>query len=163
MYPYFDIDGISAEGLLAEWKWLVKGSFSLLAVNAFGDLFLLSAEGMIYRLDITGGEISKIADSEGDFRKHAAEPAKQKEWFLVDAENKAAQRGYIPKKGECVGSKIPWVFKESASMPDNLCVIALSQYVSFIGDVLVQMQDVPNGGKVRLRIEPGPNNVDLNG
>lgn len=160
MYPYFDVDGISVENLLAEWNWLVNGKFGLLAVNAFGDLFLMSAEGMIYRLDIAEGEISKIADSETDFRKQVAEPAKRKEWFLVDEENKAAQRVYVPKKGECVGSKIPWIFKESASVPDNLCVIELSQYVSFMGDVLGQMQNVPDGGKVRLRVEPSPNKAN---
>jgi len=156
MYPYFDVDGISVDKLLAEWRWLVKADVMLLAINSFGDLFLKDADGMIHRLDTSGGELIKIADSEVRFRNQVAGHTEQKEWFLIDQEMQAAQRGYVPKKGECVGAKIPWIFKESTSVPDNLCVIELYQYVSFMGDIFGQMQDVPDGGEVRLRVEPRP-------
>lgn len=154
MYPCFDVDGISVEKLLANWKWLVVEDFSLLAINAFGDLFLKNAQGTVHRLDITAGKIAKIADSETGFRKAAEETAKQKEWLLADDEKKAALKGYAPRKGQCVGSKIPWVFKESATVPDNLCVIELYQYVSFMADMHYQMRNVPEGGQVRIKIVP---------
>jgi hypothetical protein len=156
MYPCFDVEGISVERLLQEWKWLVAGDFSLLAVNVFGDLFLKNTQGTVCRLDVSGGEISEIADSETEFRTLGGESGNQKQWFLVDEEKQAAQRGYVPKKGKCIGCKVPWVFKESAMVPDNLCVIDLYQYVSFMGDVLGQMQDVADGGKIRLRVIPLP-------
>lgn len=132
----------------------MSGPVTLLAVNAFGDLFLQRTDGTVYRLDISGGEIAKIAGSEDEFRSQAAGADHQKVWFLLDEEKNAALRGYVPNKGECVGAKVPWVFKESASVPNNMCVMELYEYVSFMGDVFHQMQDVPDGGKVRLRIEP---------
>jgi hypothetical protein len=157
MYPCFDVDGISVQQLPQEWNWLVTGEFKLLAINAFGDLFLKNVVGAVHRLDISGGTIVKIADSESEFRNAAKEVARQEEWFLIEDEKKAAQKGCAPQKGQCVGSKIPWVFKESASVPNNLVVANLYGYVSLMGDVLGQMRDVPDGGKIRLRVEPRPN------
>ena len=156
MYPYFDADGISVERLLAEWKWLLREDYGLVAINAFGDLFLKSAQGIFHRLDVSGGKIEQIADSETEFQTLAAEPGKRNEWFLIDEEKKAAQKGFVPNKGQCVGSKIPWVFKESATVRDNLVIADLYDYVSCMGDVFGQMQDVPDGGKVRLRVGPRP-------
>ena len=98
----------------------MSGPVTLLAVNAFGDLFLQRTDGTVHRLDISGGEIAKIADSEDEFRSQAAGVDQQKVWFLLDEENNAAIRGYVPKKGECVGAKVPWVFKESANVPNNM-------------------------------------------
>jgi hypothetical protein len=156
MYPCFDVDGILVERLLIKWNWLMTGSFRLLAVNPFGDHFLSSAQGTILLLDVSSGEIATIADSEEEFRKRVAELANQNEWFLLEDERRAAQKGYVPGKAECIGAKIPWVFKESAAMPDNLYVADLYEYVAFMGDLHRQISDVANGGKVQLRVEPEP-------
>ena len=160
MYPCFDIDGISLERLLSEWKWLAPGAFSLLAVNAFGDLFLMDVHGSVQRLDVTGGTICEVANSEEEFRFAADAPSKKKEWLLMDEEDKAGRKGYSAGKGQCVGSKIPWIFKESASMPDNLYVADLYEYVSFMGDLHSQIHSVPDGGQVRVKIQPRPDQAD---
>ncbi len=156
MYPCFDTDGISSERLLSEWKWLAFGELSLLAVNAFGDLFLTNVQGAVHWLDITAGRISRVANSEKEFRDAATELPKKNEWSLIDDAEKAERKGYSPGKGQCVGSKIPWIFKESANMPD-MYVADLYEYVSFMGDVHCQINDVPDCGKVRIRVEPRPN------
>ena len=74
MYPCFDVDGISLDPLLREWKWLVGGSVKLLAVNRFGDLFLEESGGSVYRLDVTVGTISAIATSNLEFREATRNP-----------------------------------------------------------------------------------------
>ena len=43
---------------------------------------------------------------------------------------------------------------ESADMPDNVYAADIYEYVSFMGDIHHQLQDVGEGGKVRLRVEP---------
>ncbi len=135
---------------------LAPGEFRLVAVSAFGDLFLRDCEGAVHRLDITGGTISAIANSEQAFRFAADDPSKKKEWFLIDEAEWAERKGYNPGRGQCVGSKIPWIFKESARMPDNLYVADLYEYVSFMGDLHSQINDVPDGGQVRIKLEPRP-------
>jgi hypothetical protein len=154
MYPCFEVEGLSAERLLREWRWLAPGEFTLLAVNPFGDLFLKSAKGTVHRIDITAGTISVVADSEEEFRGAASDLSKKEEWFLADDLEKAERKGYSPSRGQCIGSKVPWVFRESATVADNLRVADLYEYVSFMGDVHRQMRDVADGGTVRIQIVP---------
>ena len=156
MYPCFDVDGISVERLLQEWNWLVQGRYRLLAVNPFGDLFLEGINGGVHRLDITRATFSAIADSEEDFAKAANEPAKRRDWRLDGLAWQAQHRDCSPGKGQCFGYKIPAVFKESANMPSNLYVADLYEFVSFMGDMHGQMKDVPDGEKVRIKIQPKP-------
>jgi hypothetical protein len=47
-------------------------------------------------------------------------------------------------------------FAESADVAENLYVADLDEYVSFMGDLHQQISDVPNGGKVRIKIQPKP-------
>jgi hypothetical protein len=139
---------------LSEWKWLAAGEFRLLAVSAFGDLFLQDVHGGVHWLDVTGGKLSTIANSEKKFREAGTTLSKKEEWFLEERAKEAERKGYSPGKGECVGSKIPWVFKESADMPDNVYVADIYEYASFMGDLHHRLHEVGDGGKVRLRVEP---------
>jgi len=160
MYPCFDIEGISAERLLREWKWLVSGEFSLLALNAFGDLFLQDAGGSVHRLDVTSGTISVVATSTVEFREAAKDADKKEDWFLGELAEQVMRKGCSPGKGQCVGGKIPFVFAQRANAPDNMYVADLYEYVSFMGDLHSQMKDVPDGGQVRIKIEPRPDEPD---
>jgi hypothetical protein len=156
MYPCFDIDGISTESLLREWKWLAPGEFSLVAVNAFGDLFLQDGRGIVNRLDLTSGKISTVASSAADFRNAANDASKKRDWFLEELAKQAERSGCSPGKGQCVGGKVPFVFAQSANAPDNLYVADLYEYVSFMGDLHRQMKDVPDGGQTRIIVQPHP-------
>jgi len=156
MYPCFEIDGISAARLLGEWQWLASGEFTLLAVNAFGDLFLQDAGGSVHRLDITGGTISVIATSTAEFREAAKDAAKKQDWFLEELARQAEGQGCSPGKGQCVGGKIPFVFAQSTSAPDNMYVADLYEYVSFMGDLHSQIKNVPDGGQVRIKVQARP-------
>lgn len=152
MYPYFDVEGISVEPLLHEWRWLFEGEFQLLAVNAFGDLFLVDAQDKVYRLDVTGGTISVVASSTREFFDAANDVNEKREWLLDRLEQEAAQKGLRPSKGQCIGYKVPPVFKESVTTQQNAYVADLYEYVSFMGDVHEQINDVPDGSQVRVKI-----------
>lgn len=156
MYPCFDIDGISVERLLREWKWLASGEFNLLAVNAFGDLFLQDSRGWAHRLDVTSGTISPIATSTEEFREAAKDVRRKKDWLLEDLAEQAEHEGCCPGKGQCLGGKIPFVFAQSANAPDNMYVADLYEFVSFMGDLHSQMKNVPDGGQVKIKVQPRP-------
>lgn len=153
MYPCFDVDGISAENLLQEWTWLVQGEFGLLAVNPFGDLFLKGATGTVHRLDVTSGSVSAIAPSAKEFSETAKAAGARADWFLEGLAVQAEQKGLSPGKGQCVGYKVPAVFKESADTPNNAYVADLYEYVAFMGDLHRQINGVPDGGKVQIKIQ----------
>jgi len=72
MYPYFDIEGISLDKLLNNWKWLIPEEFRLIAVSPFGDLFLENIQGQVQQLDLVGGTVSMIAESPWEFHKQSS-------------------------------------------------------------------------------------------
>jgi hypothetical protein len=147
------VDHLDIERLLQSWRWLCPGTVSLVARNAFGELFLRDEHGRILRLDVTVGQLTEIASSESQFRDLLTDPAKQEEWLAETDTIAAAERGLQPSRSQCIGFKIPLVFAESG-FPDNAYVADLYEYVAFLGDLHEQIANSPDGTKVRLRVLP---------
>lgn len=148
---WFAIGDLDVERLLAEWRWLVPNLMTLLARNAFGDLFLRDDSGAVVWLDIAIGKVTTVADSEAQFRKLATTPEKREEWFAESDEQAAAARGLKPDTTQCIGFSVPIMFAESGS-PDTAYVTDLYDHVSFLGDLNRQISKLPDGAKVRLVI-----------
>lgn len=152
MEHYFAIDHLNVERLLAEWRWLIPQPMSLVARNAFGDLFLRDEAGRILKLDVSLGRKIEIADSVAEFQELSRTKEKQEEWFLQADELGAANRGLKPNADQCIGFKVPIVFAESGS-PNNDFVGDLYDQVSFLGDLHRQISTLPDGSKVRLQVK----------
>jgi hypothetical protein len=151
MGDWFAVDHMDVERLLADWRWLCPNPMTLVARNAFGDLFLRDKTGEVYRLQVAVGKLSKVADSEAQFHEGAA--AKREEWFAEGDESTAAARGLKPNATQCIGFGVPLVFREGGT-PDTPYVADLYEHVSFLGDLNRQIADLPDGAKVRLVIAP---------
>ncbi len=149
---YFAVGHLSVERLLKDWRWLCPQSLSLVARNAFGDLFLQDDAGTILWLDVATGRLTKIADSNESFRVLAASEELQQQWFAVNDEAQAARRGLIPDPEQCIGFATPLVFAESGN-PENPYVADLHEHLSFLGDVHRQISELPDGAKVKLVIK----------
>jgi hypothetical protein len=156
MENWFGVDHLDVERLLTEWRWLCSTPMKLIARNVFANLFLRHESGEIYRLDVAGGKLTKVADSEVEFCKLAATPEKRREWFAEAREQWAAAQGLKPNATQCVGFSVPLVFAESGSRDNTPYVVDVYEHVSFLGDLHRQISDVPDGGKVRLVIAPKP-------
>jgi|SRR5215470_838786 len=156
MYPYFDVDCLSGERLLEEWRWLCPGNLRLIAVDAFADLFFEDGESAILRLDTTIGRPDRIAGSAEEFVRFTKSSDYRKKWFCEDVALALAEQGFDPPKGKCIGYKTPIVFAGSSGHLSNVYIADLYEYVSFLGDLHSQMKDVPDGGKVRLVIGKKP-------
>lgn len=152
----FDVAQISVDRLLRDWRWLCNVPVSLVARSAFGDLFLLDEAGNVLRLDVSVGQLTMVADSVEQFLSLAGTEAKKQEWFAMDDERRAAQKGLIPGEEECIAFKIPVVFRESAAVPNNAYVGNLYEYVSFLGSIHRQIAGLGDGSEIRLRIEEEP-------
>ncbi len=154
MYPYFEVADISAKRLLQNWLWLCPPDLRLVVVNAFGDLFLEDSEGAILRLAISGGQLERISESLEKFKESAQGFEKRKVWFFEDFEISMTEQGLRPPRGQCLGYKMPIVFKETNGAATNVYIADLHEYVSFLGDLHFQMRNVSDGGNVRLVIGP---------
>jgi hypothetical protein len=125
---------------------------TLVARNAFADLFLRDDFGEMYILDVAGGQLRRIAHSEAQFRELAATPEKREEWFAEADELAGITRGLMPDVGQCIGFKTPLVFAESGD-PDNPYITDIYDHVSFLGDLHLQICGLPEGTKVRIHVK----------
>lgn len=156
MYPYFDVADFSTDKLLANWRWLCPQDVGLVAVDAFGDLFLEDGQRMVWRLDTSGGQLERISQSVEEFKQSAESLEKRKEWFFEDVALSLSEQGFRPTKGQCLGYKTPIVFEESSGAGTNVYIANLDEYVPFLGDLHQQMKDVPDGRKIRIIVGPKP-------
>lgn len=67
------------------------------------------------RLDTSAGKLTKIAESEAQFRQMAETKEKREEWFAESDEKTAASRGLNPNTNQCIAFAMPLAFVESAS------------------------------------------------
>ena len=149
---WFVVEHLDAQRLLLEWRWLCPKPITLVARNAFGDLFLRDESGEMYFLDVAGGHLTRIADSEAQFRELAATPEKREEWFGEADELAGFARGLRPNASQCIGFGTPLVFGESGK-PDNPYVADIYDHVSFLGDLHHHISGLPAGTKVRLQVK----------
>lgn len=156
MSSNFNVEHLSLERLIGEWRWLCNMQLSLIARNIFGDLFLLDDVGRVWRLDVGSGQIIQVAESASQFRTLAETREKQVEWFAVDVEQDFAAKGLIPGSEECIAFRIPVVFQQSKGVPNNAYVGDLYEYISCLGSIHRQIASVPDGAKVKLRLGKEP-------
>jgi hypothetical protein len=128
---------------------------TLVARNAFGDLFLRDDFGAVLLLDVAIGKLTTVADSETRFRVLAATGEKRRDWFAEADEQAAAARGLKPDATQCIGFSVPLVFAESGSR-DSPYIVDLYEHVAFLGDLNRQVSDLPDGAKVRLKVGQRP-------
>jgi hypothetical protein len=125
---------------------------TLLARSAFAELFLRDESGEVFRLDVAVVKLTKVADSEAEFRELAASREKRGEWCREAAEQSAWARGLKPDATQCIGFSVPLIFAESGS-PDTPYVADLYEHISFLGDLNRQISSLPDGAKVRIRVK----------
>jgi hypothetical protein len=73
------LDPATEPRLLAAWSWRLGQGRRLLAVTAFGDLFLAAPDGGIERLETERGTLGRVAESEEEWLR--AIPSKADVWF----------------------------------------------------------------------------------
>jgi hypothetical protein len=153
METWFLVDKLDVEKLLVEWRWLCPDPMALVAKNAFGDLFLRDKMGNLFQLDVAVGKLIEIAASEAEFRELAKTREKREEWFAESDEQAASAKGLNPNSNQCIGFTVPTVFAESG-FANKPYVVDIYDHVAFLGDVHRQISTLPDGAKVRLKVQP---------
>ena len=151
----FVVDHLDVERLLTEWRWLCPHRMTVVACTAFGDLFLRDEKGVIFWLDTAVGKLTKVSDSDSQFREMAETAKKRSEWFAESNEEACAKRGLRPGISQCIGFSVPLVFAESGANNEPY-LVDLYEHVSFLGNLNQQISSLPEGAKVRLRFGRPP-------
>ena len=149
----FDVSNLDIDRLLEDWRWLCPEAMRLVARNLYGDLFLADNAEKIWMLHIGNGNKKIVATSLTEFQRLAATAEKREEWFQESEAEAASRRGLAPNDSQCIGFKMPIIFKESSSLSDNAYVADLYEFVSVSGSIHRQISGLPDGAKARLIVK----------
>jgi len=152
----FNTEQLDVSRLLEQWRWLSAEPMTQVARNGFGDMFLRTTKGKILWLNVGDGTLTEVAESESGFEHSLAESAKRELWFAEQKLATFAENGLKANDLQCIGFKTPVVFAESTNVPNNAYVADLYEQVSLLGDLHRQIADIPNGGKVKLKVGQPP-------
>jgi hypothetical protein len=130
----FPVNHLDVERLLGNWRWLCPNKMRLVARGAFGDLFLCDEEGQVFWLDVGGGVITKLTDSQSRFQACLKVDELREHWFGERDEWGAATRGFVPDPDQCIAFTHPLVFKGSGT-GNTIYLVDLYEGVSFLGDL----------------------------
>ena len=70
-------------------------------------------------LDVGDGSLTEAASSDASSQKAIEKPEQRDRWFTKQILEAFATRGLKPNDQQCIGFKIPVVFRESANVPEN--------------------------------------------
>ena len=147
------VDGLVAKNLLEDWAWLTKKRYALIAMNAFGDMFLLCESGEIEMLQLEAGEITKVADSAAEFQKLTSDKEKQQSWFFLGLLSKLEMAGFKLGDGQCYALKKPIVLGGTVGM-ENIEIAPIAAHVSLLGQIHQQVRQLGPGTRVQsVKIE----------
>jgi hypothetical protein len=132
--------------LAKDWRWLIDLDHqTLLAISPFGDLMLRDDTDEISLLDINLGILEYASTASKD-------PASL---FPIAFDDQMARNyraaGLFLSPGKCYGLKIQAVTGGSFEA-DNIYIASLKEYISFMGNFHYQIKDIPDGGRVKIKV-----------
>ena len=153
MRANISIEGLSSEELLEDWAWLLRRTFTLIALNNFGDMFLRDEGGEVHFLELAAGQVTTIAGSMEEFHRLSTDKNNQARWFLLGLLTELERAGITITKGQCFGFKKPPVLGGKIEL-SNIEITQLSVYTSLMGQIHQQVRNLPLGTKIKeIKIE----------
>ena len=149
----FTPDNGAVQELAEAWGWLIKEPFTPVLFSIFGDVFYRTESGAVYWLNTGTGEVSSVAGSMGEFRERLGSEAAD-EWFLPGLVENLHTAGKIPAASACYTYKIFPVFAEGTYDVSNFNVVPAKEHFGLSGHLHREIQSVPDGSKVRVRVVP---------
>jgi len=141
--------------LLSDWHFLLPEEFTLWMVNRFGDLFIVTNDGAVHMLDVSGDRLNYLAASRDEFSDRIDVGQNANTWLMIPLVDRCVAAGMRLGPGQCYSYKIAPMLGGGWEL-DNIEPADLARHYSFLASIARQLKDVPDGGKIRIRIGPEP-------
>ncbi len=133
------------------WSWLLGTSWRPLLFSAIGDVFLQLPAGTVWWLSTPIGSLEQVADSETDFNaKLMGEQVD--EWFLPGLVEALRSSGKLLLPGQCYSYTTLPVFDEGSFSVENMYAIDAKEHFGVTGNIMKQIQALPDGSKVSIKM-----------
>jgi hypothetical protein len=148
-----DHEGFYWPAMLADWAWLIpKDEFTVWLMNRYGDLFLVFDDGTVYMLDVGNGSLEKLADSRNEFCDRIDEADNANSWLMIPLVDSLVRAGKLLEAGRCYSFIIPPPLGGEYTI-ENTATLNVAEHYGVYASIHKQIKDLPDGTKVRLRVE----------
>lgn len=138
---------IDFNDLLSEWRWLVGNEYQPVVISTLGDLFLRHNDGRIFWLNAGWGQLTEVAKNGDEFKQLMTQIDNANEWFNPNLVGEILSSGKTLKPQQCLGFKIPPALGGKIT-PDNFEPTPLSVHFSILGQIHLQIKDLPPGTSI---------------
>lgn len=153
-----DAEAVSA--LNDAWAWRFDQPVQPFLSSMFGGVFFETNSGAVRWFECGTGLCENVAASRAAFdsflggERDEAWEARVDEWFLPTFVTQLRAAGMRPGSRHCYGLTTLPIFEGGAYTADNAFVCLTQEWFSLTGNIHRQAADIPDGGKVRLVVEP---------
>ena len=126
----------------------------------FGGVFFETESGVVRWLECGTGLCEDVAASRAAFdgflggERDEVWEARVDEWFLPTLVTELRAAGLRPDARQCYGLTTLPIFEGGTYAADNAFVCSIHEWFSFTGSIHGQVSGMPDGGSVRLVVEP---------
>ncbi len=133
------------------WGWTGLEATQIVESNLFGNLIVLSTDGSYWRICPEEWSCEQIASDSRSFVQLFQDDAFQSDWQMTILVEGAEQQFGPPADGQCYCLKIPAIVGGTYEIT-NVGTISLQELISASGEMAAQIVDVPDGGKIEIRV-----------
>ncbi len=144
-------ESIDWPDVLSEWSWLLLPELTVWLVNRFGDLFIVPPDATVQMLNVVVGTLTKVAENRDDFRAKIDVGDNAAEWLMIPMVDRMTAAGIRLEPGQCYGFKIPPILGGTFTV-ENVAPISIRDYLGAYGSIHKQLQGVPDGTRVILKV-----------
>lgn len=139
------------ETVRAAWGWCGVDPVDIVGENDFGNLMVKDSTGRYWRLCPEDLSCAVVARDREELEALSRSQEFLRDWYMSGLVEEAFHRfGALPE-GRKYCLKIPGALGGEYG-GDNLATIYLDELIRASGDVAQQIQDLPDGAKVRIKI-----------
>lgn len=143
-----DQDGKCWAELLAGWRGLVPGEFTLWIVNRFGDAFIVFDDGSVHMLDVGIGQLRRLADNREHFAQLLDVDENANNWLMIPLVDGCVAAGMQISATQCYGYKIPPILGGEYRV-ENIEPTDLAIHYSLLADIFQQTKNLPDGTRIK--------------
>jgi len=147
---------LDLEDICSAWQWRIQEQRSLILISKLGDMFLLGKDDCIYWLQTDSGGLTKIADNLEQFEYLICQEENLDNWFLPELIKRLEEAGKILGPNQIYSYKKLPVMGGDYSV-ENIEPTDISVHFAFSGQICEQIQELPDGTKVRITFKKNSN------
>jgi hypothetical protein len=137
---------------LQNWRWLVGNDAILIAASVSGDLFFRDRDGRVHWIDTGAGSVETVADDVASFARKVRTAEFCSEYLLESLVAECLHAHEPLTADRCLGYRtLPVLGGEYAG--DNRVPMRAMEHFSFTGDVHQQIEGLPDGAAVELKVK----------